>query len=218
MEEMYEVMRFIEHGAHCRQSMDCVRGMLMAEFLRRNPRQEKTDLFCWFRGLCVCLDQYHRSRKGRKDYRYLNPYSIVVTEENQLCLLDLEAPSNSFAVKQMQRRAVRDHFVKPVCEMGMEKEYKADLFAYGRMLQFLLAYIVVDPSLTRMEELRLAIVIGRCTGEKRGKYENIGQVMRALPSVPKEERMSGRRRKRLAVGACICVMLCFVVTVIKGGI
>ena len=28
MEEMYEVLRFIEHGTQCRQSMDCVEGII----------------------------------------------------------------------------------------------------------------------------------------------------------------------------------------------
>ena len=89
MEQMYEVLRFIEHGAHCRQSMDCVRGTVMAEFLKKNPQIEKATLFRWFRELCVCLEQYHRSRKGRKEYRYLNPYRNIVTEELELRLLDL---------------------------------------------------------------------------------------------------------------------------------
>ena len=57
MEEMYEVLRFIEHGAHCRQSMDCVRGTLLAEFLNRNQQAEKAMLFRRIRELCLCLDQ-----------------------------------------------------------------------------------------------------------------------------------------------------------------
>ncbi len=222
MEEMYEVLRFIEYGTHCRQSMDCVRGTIMAEFLKKNPQIEKAMLFCWFRELCVSLDQYHRSRKERKDYRYLNPYSIVVTEENELRLLDLEAPENRFVMKQMQRRAVREHFVKPVCEMGREKEYKADLFAYGRMAQFLLAYAEVEPGLTLFEEFRLSRVIGRCIGEQRRIYESMGHVVRDLPPVPKEEGLSGKHekvlRKSVFAGACICVVLCLIIIVIRGGI
>lgn len=193
MEEMYEVLRFIEHGAHCRQSMDCVRGTLLAEFLNRNQQAEKAMLFRWFRELCVCLDQYHKSRKARGDYRYLNPYSIVVTEDNEFRLLDLEAPENAFVMKQMQRRPVRDHFVKPVCGTGMEKEYRADLFAYGRMVQFLLAYVAAEPDLTRLEEFRLARIVGRCTGEKKREYGSLGEVMRDLPAVPKH---TGTKKKK----------------------
>ena len=90
MEEMYEVLRFIEHGAHCRQSMDCMRGTLLVRYLKARREIGKSELFGWFRQLCVCVDQYHRCRKQR-EYRYLNPYSVVVSEERSLFLLDLEA-------------------------------------------------------------------------------------------------------------------------------
>ena len=110
---MYEVLRFIEHGAHCRQSMDCIRGTILIRYLKENPEIGKAGLFGWFRQLCVCVDQYHRCRK-QKEYRYLNPYSIVVSEEGELLLLDLESPENAFVMKQMQKHAVRNHFVKPV--------------------------------------------------------------------------------------------------------
>ena len=91
MEEMYEVLRFIEHGVHCRQSLDCIRGMLLIRYLQVEHRIGKKELFRWFRQLCVCVDQYHRCRKQR-EYRYLNPYSVVVSEDGELFLLDLEAP------------------------------------------------------------------------------------------------------------------------------
>lgn len=192
MEEMYEVLKFIEHGGHCRQSMDCIRGKLLIEYLKENPRMEKSVLFRWFRQLCVCVEQYHRCR-GQKDYRYLNPYSIVVSEDQALSLIDLEAPDNAFVMKEMQRRAVRNHFVKPVCERGMEKDHKADLFAYGKTIQFLLAYVEVEPEISRLEEFRLAKVIARCTGEAKASYENMGQVLDKLPPIPKEKKKKNKK-------------------------
>ena len=62
MEEMYEVLRFIEHGTHCRQSMDCIRGNLLIRYLKERQGIGKSELFGWFRQLCVCVDQYHRCR------------------------------------------------------------------------------------------------------------------------------------------------------------
>ena len=164
MEEMYEVLRFIEHGVHCRQSLDCIRGMLLIRYLQVEHRIGKKELFRWFRQLCVCVDQYHRCRKQR-EYRYLNPYSVVVSEDGELFLLDLEAPENGSVLKQMQKPAVRDSFVKPVCEIRAGGGQSADLFAYGKTIQFLLAYTQTDPGLTRWEEIRLSRIIARCTGE-----------------------------------------------------
>lgn len=208
MEEMYEVLRFIEHGAHCRQSMDCIHGMPLIRYLRENPRLEKPVFFDWVRRLAVCVDQYHRSR-GRQEYCYLNPYSIIVSEEGDLVLLDLEAPGNAFVIKQMQKRAVRSHFVRPVCEMGSEKNRKADLFAYGKTIQFILAYAEISPEMTRREEMKFSRIISRCVGESGRRYEDISQVFKEIP-VLKERRkiLLGKRGKRLAAGACACVGLC----------
>ena len=181
---MYEVLKFIEHGVHCRQSMDCVQGTILLNYLKENPQTEKGMLISWFRELAASVDQYHRSH-SRQNYRYLNPCSIVVSEEGTLFLLDMEAPDNEQVMKRMQKRAVRNHFVKPVYEIGAAGNNDADLFAYGRTIQFVLAYSDVYPALSRREENRLARVIDRCTGESRKKYENLHQVLKELPPVPK---------------------------------
>ena len=188
---MYEVLKFIEHGDHCRQSLDCVRGTTLLAYLRDAPEIEKEALLRWFRELAVCVDQFHRCRKGQ-DFRYLNPCSIVISEEGRLMLLDMDAPDNSAAARRMQKGAVREHFVKPVYRMGVRKNNEADLFAYGRTIQFMLACTEVSPPLTRREEMKLQRVIGRCTGEKQ-RYENMQQIIADLPAVSGKRRVRGDR-------------------------
>ncbi len=190
---MYEVLKFIEHGDHCRQSLDCVQGKVLLGYLRNNPQMKKEMLFRWFKELAVCVDQFHRCRKGQ-DYRFLNPYSIVVSEEERLMLLDMEAPDNSAAARQMQKGAVREHFVKPVYKMGVRRNNEADLFGYGKTIQFMLACTEVFPALSRWEEIRLEKLIGRCIGEKK-RYENMRQVIADLPTVPKR-RISKKHNRR----------------------
>ena len=221
---MYEVLRFIEHGAHCRQSMDCIRGKLLIHYLKGRQGIGKAELFRWFRQLGVCVDQYHRCRKGR-EYRYLNPYSVVVSEEGGLCLLDLEAPENGSVLKQMQKPAVREGFVKPVCEISAGGQ-SADIFAYGKTIQFLLAYTQTDADLTKWEVMRLSRVIARCTGKTGKTYEDISQVVRDLPVVKEKERAgvrrgaSGRsvgRRKKLLAAASACTAVCALLTLGNDG-
>lgn len=216
MEEMYEVLKFIEHDAHCRQSMDCVRGTVLIGYLKEHTQIEKAVLFSWFRELAVSVDQYHRSR-SRQNYRYLNPCSIIISDEGKLFLLDMEAPDNEPAMKRMQNRAVRSHFVKPVYEIGICRNNDADLFAYGRTIQFILAYTDAYPSINRREEICLSRIIDRCTGESRKKYDNMRGILRDLPAVPKQKKYSGAyqtsdgRRfegKRISVilaGSAVCI-------------
>lgn len=220
MENMYEVLRFIEHGTHCRQSMDCVRGLLLLDYLKEHPETEKRMLLIWFRQLAVCVDQYHRCRSGQ-NYRYLNPCSVVVSEEKELLLLDLESAGNDTAVKQMQKRSMRAHFVKPVYEMGVSRNNEADLYSYGKTVQFMLAYSEISPDLTRWEEYRLSRLIGRCTGESGKKYEDFRQVLKDLPAASgKRRNASGRairRTGKLAAGAGACILLCAALALGRGG-
>ena len=203
MEEMYEVLKFIEHGTTCRRSLDCVQGVSLIRRMKTHPGMDRRGLLVWFREIARCVDQYHRSGSGQ-DYRYLNPYSIIVTEEDGLRLLDLEAPDNASVIKQMQTGAVRDHFVRPVYDLGISRNHEADLFAYGKTIQFMLAYTEVRPSLTRLEEMKLQRVISRCTGESGKRYSDFGQVLKALPQIPEAEfaKPQGKKQrlKRIAGG------------------
>lgn len=207
MEEMYEVLRFIEHGAHCRQSMDCVDGTILIYYLRDHPEIQKQMLFEWFRQIGTSLDQFRRCRKGQS-YRYLNPYSLVVSEEERLLLLNLESPENEFAMKKMQQRAVREHFVKPVFSMGAGGHQAADLFGFGKTIQFMLAYTSVVPGLTRREEIRLSRVIDRCTGKRGKRYEEVRQAVRELPEV-RTPVLTGRKLRRAGMGAAALLVAGF---------
>lgn len=217
MEKMYEVLKFIEHGTRCRQSMDCVQGTILLNYLKKNPQIEKVKVLGWFRDLAVCVDQYHRSH-GRQDFRYLNPCSIVISAEEKVFLLDMDAPDNADVMKHMQKRAVRSHFVKPVYEIGIGKNNEADLFAYGKTIQFILAYTDIIPSLNHREESRLFRLISRCTGESRKKYEDLSQVLKDLPAVPRcaedvseEKRRTGRVRKVVFSAAAVCLVICVLI-------
>lgn len=199
MSEMYEVLKFIEHGSQCRRSLDCVRGTLLLRFLKSHPQMEKEMVIRWFRQLAVCADQYHRSGNG-KSYRFINPCCIVVTQENELFLLDMESEGNAFVMKMMQSRAMREHFVRPMYERGMSAGCRADLFSYGKTIQFILAYVQICPSLKKSEELRLAVLISNCIGESRKKYDNFREVIQNLPvqlCVKKDEKLRKYLKKTM---------------------
>lgn len=202
MNEMYEVLKFIEHGSKCRRSLDCIQGTLMIRFLKNHPQMEKETVIRWFRNLAVCADQYQRSGNGRS-YKFINPCGILVTEEKELYLLDMESEENGFVMKMMQSRAMREHFVRPVYEQGMSSGCRADLFSYGKTIQFILAYVQIKPPLKKREELRLSAVISNCIGDSRKRYDDFRDVIRDLPvrTAGKSERKLQKCLRRLLVPA-----------------
>ena len=132
-------------------------------------KDTKKLLFQWFRMLCTQLDCYHRS-KGMQCYRYLSPYSVIVTREEKLLLLDLSVPGNGFVMKKMQIPAVRAHFVMPAGKKRSGMAVGIDLYGLGKLFQFMLAYTSVVPPLTWKEEFMMSLVIQKCTGEMERKH------------------------------------------------
>ena len=69
-----------------------------------------------------------------------------------------------------------------------------------------------------IEASRLFRLISRCTGESRKKYEDLGQVLKALPPVPKctggraeGKENAGKRRKVVLLSAAAGLVLCILI-------
>lgn len=207
IEANYDVIRFIEHGSRCRPSMDRASGELLIYLLRQQPQTSKSMVFAWMRRLAVQLEQYRRCRNNR-GYRYVNPYSVLVTRGGEVLLLDLEAESNEFVLKSMQKRTMRNHFVKPIIDIRENTGLSYDLYGFGKTMQFILANTEIDPPLKKWEEFRLEKVIRRCLGEDpRKQYEDLKQVLKDLPV---EKPGVQREWKRVTCG--VLVLLCFAAT------
>lgn len=205
----YDVLKFIEHGGRCRPAMDYVQGELLIFRLKRCREMEKTLLFEWMRELLRQLEQFHKCF-GNRGYRYMNPYSVLVTEEGKLLLLDLEAESNEFVLRNMQKRAMRDHFVKPIVQIRENTKLSLDLYGYAKTIQFILANVQVEPSLTSREENRLEKIIDNCLCKNSKKqYEDFKRIQRELPTARRQQWEIGKkiRKKWLILPALAALLL-----------
>ena len=113
----YEVLKLVEHDGAGHLSVDEAEGTLLIYRIQEGVCVEKERVIHWIRQLVVQLDLYQRSGDHPEQircYRYLNPYSVLITEEDQVMLLNLEAPQNEFVIKNMQKRSMRHHFVRAV--------------------------------------------------------------------------------------------------------
>ena len=173
--------------------MDYVQGELLIYRLKHSREIEKTLLFEWMRELLHQIEQFHRCF-GSQGYRYVNPYSVLVTADGGLLLLDLEAESNEFVLRNMQKRAMRDHFVKPIVQIRENTKLSLDLYGYAKTIQFILANVHVEPSLTSREENRLEKIIDKCLCKNSKKqYEDLKQIQRDLPAVRSRSRKQGKK-------------------------
>lgn len=176
--------------------MDYVQGELLIYRLKHSREMEKTLLFEWMRELLHQIEQFHRCF-GNQGYRYVNPYSVLVTADGGLLLLDLEAESNEFVLRNMQKRAMRDHFVKPIVQIRENTKLSLDLYGYAKTIQFILANVHVEPSLTGREENRLEKIIDKCLCKNSKKqYEDLKQIQRDLPVARSRSRKPGKKFRK----------------------
>lgn len=176
----YDVLRLIEHNRICYVSSDNVKGCPLVHWLKYHPYLEKEQMIYWIYIIIQQLTQIHKCR-GNPCYQYVNPYSIIVTEDEKLCFLDIGADSNKDRIRLMQRRNIREYFL-PEKEGGYQRgSVELDIYGLGKTIQYLLTFVDVEPELTRKEEKKMKNLITRCiSGGKRRRFEKMSEVLNYL--------------------------------------
>ena len=220
----YEVLKFVEHDGAGRLSVDEAEGTLLIYRIQEEAGIEKDQVLRWIRQIVTQLDLYQRSGENPEQircYRYLNPYSVLITAEDQVMLLNLEDPRNEFVIRNMQKRSMRHHFVRSVQNIGEHSKMAVDLYSLGKTVQFLLACTEITPALRFREEYQLTRFVQKCLQtEEQKRYQHLKEALKDLPREKKAGRAgrSGRMERRfgengnrgkyiLAVGGIAAVIL-----------
>lgn len=194
--EEYDVLRLIEHGQTCYISSECVEGKILAGWLKSQPGIAKSRLFSLLRDIAGQLGMIHKCRK-KAYYQYVNPYSIVITEEGKLYFLDMEAGSNEKHLKFMQKRVVRECFL-PAEEAYYQKgSTNLDIYGAGKTIQYILSVASPSPPLNRREERRFQRIISKCLKyQSKSAYQSAAEIRRNIPQYRKKSRHIHTGRKR----------------------
>lgn len=171
----YDILRMIETGSRCYEVMDYKRGKLMFYYIKQYPNISKRQLFQWIHELIKQLDQYYLCR-ANPYYRYLSPYSILVLENQKLALLDLKVKENLEFVSNVQLNKLQQCFI--LKEQFNKSKIQSDIYSLGKTLQYILAKTIVDPKLSKREEIQLTKIIEKCTSvDSKYRFQNIRQIL-----------------------------------------
>lgn len=186
MKKGHEVIRFIERGDYCHASLDYVDGITLYDWISSHGEIEKDMLYMWIRELLSQLVSFHR-QKGAPDYGRLSPYTVVIMRRGKIALLAGEESSISGGVSK---------YFKP--PSGMQN---LDVYCFGKIIQFIMAHIRCEPSLSKIEEYKLQKIVKKCleTNPKR-RYEDIHRVQ---ASFTKRKKWKPDRRMYLIVATFI---------------
>lgn len=222
--EGYDVLRLIEHNQVCYVSSEYVRGKPLPRWLKYHPCVKKEELFKLIGDIAGQLSQIHRCREN-PCYQYVNPYSIIVSEDGQVRFLDVNAGSNGEQLRIMQRRTVREHFLPPEEPYYQKASVELDIYGFGRTLQYVLAETEAEPPLRRTEEARFQKIISRCLDRhSKRPFQSVSDIQKMIPVYrqKKEEAEGSRRLKRAAAAALVITAIGAVAaggyTAVTGGV
>lgn len=172
----YDIIKMVEQGKNGHIIMDYVKGQLLIHYIQIHPTISKELLFQWFQEIAKQLDKFHRC-KAKPYYQYLNPYSIVVTENKQLYLLDLESESNQEIIRTAKNLTVRKKFMSQ--KRIQKSKIELDIYSMGKTIQFILAKSEVIPKLSKKEEYHYSKIIEKCLASNpQQQYHNLKQIQK----------------------------------------
>lgn len=210
--EGYDVLRLIEHGQTCYISSEYAGGKVLAGWLKIHPNITKERLYLLIRDITNQLCMIHRCRK-KPYYQFVNPYSIVITEEGEVYFLDLEAGSNEERLRLMQKRAVREAFLPPEEPYYQKASLELDIYGLGKTIQYVLAMAKPIPALCKREERKFLRIISRClNNNSRMSYKNISDIRRSIPRYIQKTKPDIRVKKKVLF---VCAAISFLAAVWK---
>lgn len=147
--EEYEVIKFVERGTDCYIISDYVEGITLYRWIQLHEEIEKTILEKWIRELIRQLDLFHKQKDSSK-YTHLNPYTIIVMQDEKIALLSLEE----------KIPCLKGKFAK---QFQLENPNQdIDLYCLGRTIQFIMAHTKCVPYLRKREEIKLLTFVKKC--------------------------------------------------------
>lgn len=203
----YDVLKLVEHGERCYMSTDYMKGMPLIRWLKYHPSVTKDGIYRWMNELLESLDCFHRCR-GNPCYQYLNPYSLIVSEDGKLYLLDLGSKDQKEMLHLMQRRSVRENFLSPENRYYQKASVREDIYGFGKTIQYLLSAAEIEPCLGRVEEKRLQHIIARCVNQNSKKsYQTIRELSEHFPGrrYDRNHKLLNKRKRILMLTAVIVI-------------
>lgn len=197
----YAVLRFINQNSGYNIIHDYVRGSTVIQFAKKGNRVHKETVFIWLEQLATQLEHFVNSEEGQ-NYGEVNPYAVIVTEDNKILLLDLEADSNNDLIKKMRKKNIRSLFVAEGHVLSRNTHVEDDFYGFSQVLKFMVDCCCESEYFTRSEEKSLIHIMNLCL--KQQKYEKnlwneIKKELRKLRSrVSHCETRPKKRRMRIA--------------------
>ena len=152
------------------------------QILKISSGNKKTGDILLLKEIAGQLASFHRCR-GNPCYQYVNPYSIVRSEDGRIYFLDMQSEANRSKMIFMQRRDIREYFLPPDEKYYQHASKELDMYGLGKTFQYILASVEAEPRFNRREEYRLQRIISK----QWDKINPLSKCIRNPKQIPRYE-------------------------------
>lgn len=169
--------------------MDYRQGILMYDRMRGRPELVKEQVMGWILQIAELLENHHKCER-QEGYGYVNPYGFLITEKDEIYLVDMSDESNEEIKKRAERRQNWSYFLPEGKVIGQKKDIENDIYGFGKIIQFLFAQTDIYPALSKAEEYAYLKMVHRCTGENSKRtFQNFEQIRQKIPQIKRKKKI-----------------------------
>lgn len=203
----YAVIRFVDQNGYCHMVSDYVKGYSLMQYVKMDIPVAKKCLIHWMAELAHQLEQYSKCEE-EKAYGFVNPYAVIVTEDERLLLLDAADQESEELVKRMRKKKVRALFVRKHHMLSQRMERADDFYGFAKTILFMMDQFRLDETFTRREERALRKIVGRCmegqsTG--RGIWKEIQRELGRLEQDEGKKVLDHKGLRKLSIVAALVI-------------
>lgn len=201
----YTIIRFLDQGSNCYKINDLVQGTTLIQYVKQGKIIKKQQMYEWFAMLVRQLRNYYKSEEV---YGYVNPCTIVISEEDQVYLLDIHAKENEELLKRMQKKSFRMLFIREEQILEQEMERADDIYGLGKVMQFVMAKATFEKEFTIWERKRMLLLIRRCVTNRMKEEVWLEKIQKKLELMKGGSVDSNNKKKKVLVWSIL--LLCVI--------
>ena len=209
----FETYKFVDHGGKIQSVLDYIEGESLFYKIQNSVQFSKAQLFKWLNELCMQLEYYHKHKHHA--YQYLNPYTIIITKDHRIRLLNLDSKENEDILIYIQKVVIRDLFYYQ--SNSKRNKIYTDYYSLGKLLQFLLSCGNFIPRLKVRETRIFSKIIQKClSNDSETQFQNMKQLQKKFPKVKEVPQKNSKEICRQSVKSKKNVLIMLSVVMITG--
>lgn len=181
------MIRFLKKGKGYHVVHDSVMGKSVMEYVKEQIYIEKTRLVIWIQNLVHQLDHYYQTGGGEA-YGLMNPYSIIIADNDEVLLLDASAEENGIWLGKMRKKKIREVFVRKEHILAIKTDMRDDIYGLGQLIQFILRKCCPDEKYSIREQQIIKKVRKVCESSDIGAEEALKEVGKLCQKLTMKER------------------------------